>query len=292
MSVDLPGPLRQQELMAELADALVQGLPGQWSSAEYHEQQCAQIMHSWVEVSHPDGTLSTFEAPDEADDAAIELRRIMANPASGAWLSMRAVVQRNGEIEAEFNYDVEPVWTEPVRPDPAMWAQELQFHPRNPERVPAWWRDRIATVDYGEVTGQVLFPGLRIQATLSPTGDKPARQDMTATAETASVATALAAGLTDRGYTVRRSTTDEPDSSGGAEQLDLPEEGGAVVVFDLGAWLSFSLNDAAHDDPVRFWQAVGTVVDLLRDQHGWTLAAEQQEWLDYQRTLPADRFGP
>jgi len=286
----MPVALRQQELIEQLRQVLLEQVPGPWQRVEFEARlmnafgsyDCDRLLDSGERKPGP--------SPTPALDIADELKELMVTPAGGAWLSMRMTVHADGTADVSFNYDVDPTWS--LEGGPGAYISELKMYPRAPEAVPGWWLDRIGGgLPYptagppgrpGQLgTGWVPSPVEAFQAVLSPTGAEPERQLWTTTGGTIAAADRLAAAVTARGYATERSAdeSDPDDLPDGAEPVfqlvDLAEEGGAVALFDTGAVISMVLAETAHRDPARFVQAIRAAAEVLGGQHGWTMDPEQ-----------------
>ena len=60
----------------------------------------------------------------------------------GTWFSAVIRVDRNGVVDATFNYDDEPEWDAPV--DSIAYLTDQEAFPRDVENQPPWLQQKIA----------------------------------------------------------------------------------------------------------------------------------------------------
>ena len=73
---------------------------------------------------------------------ARELRAAMYRPGVGTWFSAKVTVTAEGSMDADFNYDDEPVWDEGI---PDHWfVTDLERFPRDESAQPAWLKNKLS----------------------------------------------------------------------------------------------------------------------------------------------------
>lgn len=88
------------------------------------------------------GQWTQVGSPDEVIDLVEELRSVMYRTGSGTWFSARIANSPEGSVDADFDYDNEPNWDDPVS---ALWyASDLERYPRSQTARPQWLRQRLA----------------------------------------------------------------------------------------------------------------------------------------------------
>ena len=93
-------------------------------------------------VVRVDGTAESVRTPPSVKDCLEELReQVMYTTETGTWLSARFMVNRDGGVDGDFNYDAEPAWSHSL--DPELYIQELRALPRDRASVPAWLHQKI-----------------------------------------------------------------------------------------------------------------------------------------------------
>ena len=81
-------------------------------------------------------------SPDEIIDLVEALRSTMYRTGSGTWFSARIAISLGGSVDANFDYDDEPNWDDPVS---ALWyAADLKKYPRSESARPLWLQRRLA----------------------------------------------------------------------------------------------------------------------------------------------------
>jgi hypothetical protein len=71
----------------------------------------------------------------------------MYTPGGGTWFSAVFRVFRDGRMKSSFNYDEEPVVTDPlghpIEIMPALYARDLEAFPRSAKATPAWLAEKV-----------------------------------------------------------------------------------------------------------------------------------------------------
>lgn len=139
---EVPPFIRQQQVIEQIARAVVAASPQPWSKASYRVKSVAPYQQHGIYLTRPDGSEELEFPPDELVDLDDELRAVMYRPGAGTWFSAEIVISAEGAVDANFNYDDEPAWTRPVE---AIWyAQDLDKYPRDEPARPAWLRQRLS----------------------------------------------------------------------------------------------------------------------------------------------------
>ncbi|GAA2354868.1 hypothetical protein GCM10009854_36130 [Saccharopolyspora halophila] len=84
------------------------------------------------------GELVPWTVPDQVLAHFRELRREMVRPDTGAWLSAKCEIGYPDKSQIQFNTSEEPSWTTP--PADQDYELELSRHPRQPDKIPDWFR--------------------------------------------------------------------------------------------------------------------------------------------------------
>lgn len=70
----------------------------------------------------------------------LELREVMVQPGSGAWLTAEIQIANDGRAATRFDYNSEMEWTL-GRPEGRDYQLELEKYPRDADHIPQWWQD-------------------------------------------------------------------------------------------------------------------------------------------------------
>lgn len=89
------------------------------------------------------GELDSVRRPREFDVRLLSnLRTAMYQEGLGTWFSAVFRVDRDGQVDATFNYDDEPEWDAPI--DPIAYLTDQEVFPRSVENQPPWLQEKIA----------------------------------------------------------------------------------------------------------------------------------------------------
>jgi len=120
-----------------------------WTTAECFWYSIGEQKSGWV-VTHDDqGAPGYPEYPVIDFELLAELKKLMADPVTGAWFSVSFTVTKQGRFTFSYNYD-RRVYGETTTPTPfdepgyptmiadQDWLDEFRLYPRSPEHVPAF----------------------------------------------------------------------------------------------------------------------------------------------------------
>lgn len=117
-----------------------------WMSATYSCRLIYMYSEAELVVTLPSGAIIGVYPPFEVADLTPRLRKIMADPESGAWFEAMWVLTANSEravsTQVAFNYDEKPEWDTVMRP--AQYAMDLEDFPRSPENTPDWLNAQVS----------------------------------------------------------------------------------------------------------------------------------------------------
>lgn len=139
----VPGPIRQAQLIREIASAVAERLPSGWKRVRF-------IARVTCEVSTC-STLVTQRVDEEAVrssrrawDLAKELRSVMYQPGAGTWFTFTLDITSDGQANSSFDYDGEPdiPWA-----DPTVYLTDQEKFPREVENQPEWYKGRLAEAE-------------------------------------------------------------------------------------------------------------------------------------------------
>jgi hypothetical protein len=70
-----------------------------------------------------------------------DLRRFMARPGTGVWLTAQGSITPDGRLDLDFDHDSEPAWDPPV--SVGHYLEEWEEFPRDRAHTPEWLRQRL-----------------------------------------------------------------------------------------------------------------------------------------------------
>jgi hypothetical protein len=138
-----------EDLIQRLGITLLDLVPEEgWRRVDLFSAMAGTARELVLTVIMNDGTRPEIQPPPQLNEILAELRTLLYEPGRGAWLSARISMNPPGAIFYNYNFDHEPGLTPPMTP--AAYAEELKAFPREPEHVPGWLGDRVATANGGE----------------------------------------------------------------------------------------------------------------------------------------------
>lgn len=135
----IPAPIRQAQLIREIAQAVVRDVAPGWDRVRYVARMTREVSGFEAYV-YQDGSETTILSEDEADDLAYELRSVMYRPGTGTWFTFTVDITPGGQAKSTFDYDNEPDIPEA---DPTVYLNEQEKFPRDPEHQPEWYVERL-----------------------------------------------------------------------------------------------------------------------------------------------------
>jgi hypothetical protein len=132
---------RYDELLQQIGASLIGAAPQGWRRIDVVARLAEGVQDYGLTVIMPDMSTPEMELPAVAAQAFPELRTVTYQPARGAWLSARYVINPPGEFRIFYNTDHDPLWSPPL--PPAVLARDLATFPRPAEQVPGWLRCAI-----------------------------------------------------------------------------------------------------------------------------------------------------
>jgi hypothetical protein len=147
MSDEYGGLEAQQELANLVAQELHKALPEGADEVRYIVSMFAQHSQSRTLLFLDGDKVGSLPKVGNVTNNVRSLRKAMYSPNGGTWFSAVFRVFRDGRMKASFNYDEEPVFTDPLgRPRevmPAMYARDLEVFPRSAAATPAWLAAKV-----------------------------------------------------------------------------------------------------------------------------------------------------
>lgn len=133
-SVAVPVP---EAVLAPLTALLPEG----WAAAEYEARVLGSAQEHKVRATAADGTeYDGIGMSMELVEAVTADRTADHDPERGAWLTLSIRLESGGTASLTRDYAHRPAWLLP--PPPEVYAEELQFFPRQEAAVPDWLRRR------------------------------------------------------------------------------------------------------------------------------------------------------
>lgn len=138
------GLFAQQEAQEALAAGIVSIIPSTAQGIVVKVSSTAPVSRNRYYVVN-NGAAESMRPPRAAQfdtNLISNLRAAMYQEGLGTWFSAVIRVDRNGVVDATFNYDDEPEWDAPV--DSIAYLTDLEAFPRDVENQPPWLQQKIA----------------------------------------------------------------------------------------------------------------------------------------------------
>ncbi len=139
-------PERWRGLTYEVAYALIDVAPQNWKRLDLMCRVTADVQDFTLTALTYDGTEQGMTFPAEVIDLVLQIRQAFYEPGEGTWFSMRFKVDAPSQLLTTFNPNWDPEWRSEIPPE--TWARDLEAFPRDPEHVPAWLREKLATAGH------------------------------------------------------------------------------------------------------------------------------------------------
>jgi hypothetical protein len=140
-----PGPdLREadeDQVVRWIGGWLMDAAPEGWRRIDMTVRLTAAVEEIALAVVMPDGAAARMEPPPDVSPLLFELRNKKYMRGRGTWLSLRLVIEPDGEYRVSYNFDLDPLWDPPLEAD--VWHQDFEAFPRDDEWIPAWYREGI-----------------------------------------------------------------------------------------------------------------------------------------------------
>ncbi|MBE1495535.1 hypothetical protein H4696_002635 [Amycolatopsis lexingtonensis] len=133
-----------EDLVQRLGIALLDLVPEEgWRRIDLVSSMTVPVQDLGLTVIMDDGSRPEIRPPHELNVVLAKLRTLTYRPGRGAWFSARVSMNPPGAIFYNYNYDHEPRLTPPMTA--ADYAEDLKVFPREPEHIPAWLREKLAS---------------------------------------------------------------------------------------------------------------------------------------------------
>ncbi len=138
----MPPELTPEVLLQVIGREFVDNAPKGWATGELLFMRVGKT--AWLRGSAFDTSGNVIGGPGTRVmiKAFDDLRRLLAQPGKGAFLTARFTLRASdGHMRVDYDYDHEPVFDAPIHP--GHYVEELERNPREPERIPEWWLEKI-----------------------------------------------------------------------------------------------------------------------------------------------------
>jgi hypothetical protein len=140
-----PGPdLRaadEDQVVRWIGSWLMKAAPEGWQRIDMTVRLASTLEEILLAVVMPEGGLVWSEPPPDVSPLLFELRQKKYGRGSGAWLSMRLVIEPDGAYRVLYNFDWDPHWDPPV--ETWVFDHDFETFPRDEEWIPAWYREGL-----------------------------------------------------------------------------------------------------------------------------------------------------
>ncbi len=141
----------QLKVQTAIAQAVADSVAGsRWARAELFYADVATVSWWFLDAVDTDGDPVPADPDRQISELLGKLKKLMADPEKGTWISVSVTLSGNGEYGFAFNYDRQvysdldrrpfdpPEDGEPVTPAEESWLAEFSRFPRRREFLPAW----------------------------------------------------------------------------------------------------------------------------------------------------------
>ncbi len=147
-----PGPLpfdedRYNQMIQDIGRVLLRMAPAGWRRIDLKVLMVAPGHDITVTMIMEDGTTTAVEPPEVIGQIAAELRARMYREGEGTWFGMRYTLDPPSDFHVSYNFDFDPLWEPPVRPD--VFAEDVAVFPRDEQHVPGWLREKLVETGAG-----------------------------------------------------------------------------------------------------------------------------------------------
>jgi hypothetical protein len=111
--------------------------PEGWRRIDMTVRLASTLEEILFAVVMPEGGPVLLEPPPDVSPLLFELRSKKYNRSSGAWLSLRLVIEPDGDYRVLYNFDADPRWDPPV--DTEVFDHDFESYPRDEAWIPAWY---------------------------------------------------------------------------------------------------------------------------------------------------------
>ncbi|WP_328530113.1 antitoxin YezG family protein [Nocardioides sp. NBC_00368] len=128
--------VENQSQLEKLGHALMGAVNGDWSEIVLEVSAAGALTDTGLHVVRPDGIEDWSVKPTvEVFDASKALRRGMYQPDKGTWYSATARLDRDGQLDVDFDYDNPPL--DGDAEDELLLKDQVLF-PRDAGHLPDW----------------------------------------------------------------------------------------------------------------------------------------------------------
>lgn len=132
---------RLEDLQLAAATALLEVVPPNgWAEVSVRYAKAGPRAESIGYYIGTDGNEHSIQVPTSTVLALGELKKEMATPEHGAWLSAMLRLTPDRKVKFSYNYDERPDWD--VEPTDEAYIEDLAMYPRKPSETPIWYPRR------------------------------------------------------------------------------------------------------------------------------------------------------
>lgn len=129
------------DLYRSIADALVAGAPGNWVTVRAMYLVAGKLSEFEGGARTADGQDVWLDLPETVATSFEALRRLFYQQGKGAWYTATFLLQRDGTMSLDLDYDPESAWDIPAMPE--TYVEDLEMFPRDEAAQPQWLRDKV-----------------------------------------------------------------------------------------------------------------------------------------------------
>lgn len=134
----------QRELEVALAREVDGGVSEGWDEVRFEATLMGNVTTCLTYVMRA-AQEERLYPPDSVEGLLSDLKKAVARPGQGTWISLTLVLSPEGSLTLDYNYDQNTNFG--LGATVHDYIYELELFPREEGSVPAWWTERIAKGD-------------------------------------------------------------------------------------------------------------------------------------------------
>lgn len=127
---------QSQALLTSIGQSMARSAPEGWQLVEIRLTAAGPMTGTTAKATKADGSVDRkFTLDHDGQDAAAQLRSEMYQPDKGTWYNADLTLTRDGQFNADFDYDNPPFEGDA---DVDLLLEDQQRFPRAAEHMPPW----------------------------------------------------------------------------------------------------------------------------------------------------------
>jgi hypothetical protein len=132
----------QRETLQSIVDLVLRENRDEgWVNVKIRFSGLVSVSSIRAEKTRSDGSIELIPLPPEVGILYNKLRTGMHQWGKGIWYNAWTVVEPTGASETDFEYDVAPVFQNPI--DPRTFYEDIRYFPRLVDEMPEWLMEKL-----------------------------------------------------------------------------------------------------------------------------------------------------